>query len=810
ESAGWLDPERPTLLNLAQGVSLLMGPRAMRTEDLGRGVTLRYEGFDTSRAPLFDLVHGVGGLLDEDEVDDSLALFDRLLTSEEHALAGLIDAGLYGSDFARGVDAAIPSDSELWDDVIRIGEWIAQEPGLMEALLRAFADPRSKRLGSIYAEMMRHRDAVDWDRASPNRPMRDQVWSTPVDWSAPDDAENTSLFQRSISMIHDLDGVRVCNKAGARLRLRVIGLSLTYPLFGGSFRECELIEITNVAEAYALSITGRYELELKDSFLNALVNFADRVGLSIDAILEQSSGINGLTRRPTPEALNRLVWFREGNAFLEDLFDPVQTRDGALIEERHDPIVFAWERAFHFCGDALYPAGSAPCAAPESVTFYQAMTPLLEAFDSFDRRTEGRFLFSRLITALHTHWPSARATATQSTNPSAPFFAHHDDGRSYEPIVAALFGDCGYAAGSRACEPARGGKLLSRLHELARRLDATELRPGVDGITVLARAGEKLVDPARNPGLANRRGNDTTFTNGRSREIPYSPLLLLVESLNAFDDAFAPEPARLGRWRDARSAIVDQLLTVRERGGNLELANRRAHALTRVLLPFVRERIAVHRDAGDLTPWAASLTPRLETTLGSGVGVAALRFLEAVDRDEGAKEELSGLIGYLMSDASSNDAFDSTLLATADLLQVLEDDTNLSPLLNAISEGLTPGVRDRVRAGGMVDAAELSTAGGALDETLALLRAVVDVDDRRTLAAILRNLVALPPTGDGETPLETILDVMAEVNRVAPGAGTSLRAPDHRSVLNHVDEFLTDEDRGLERIYRVVQHRTLD
>ena len=53
------------------------------------------------------------------------------------------------------------------------------------------------------------------------------------------------------------------------------------------------------------------------------------------------------------------------------------------------------------------------------MTFYEAMTPLIEAFDSFDRRTADRFLFGRLITALHTHWPSARATATQDDDPAA-------------------------------------------------------------------------------------------------------------------------------------------------------------------------------------------------------------------------------------------------------------------------------------------------------------------------------------------------------------------------------------------------------
>ncbi len=73
----------------------------------------------------------------------------------------------------------------------------------------------------------------------------------------------------------------------------------------------------------------------------------------------------------------------------------------------------------------------------------------------------------------------------------------------------------------------------------------------------------------------------------------------------------------------------------------------------------------------------------------------------------------------------------------------------------------------------------------------------------------LSNLVTLPESGRGETPLETILDVVAEVNRVDPGLGTSLRSDDHRAVLTTAHEFLTDQDRGLERIYNVIQSREL-
>ena len=811
DAAPWLDPASPTLLDMAYGLPVLMGPRAMRTEDLGP-LDTRYLGYDTANAPLFDLIYATGELLHRDATDDALQLVDALVTDHEAEVAGMIHGGLISDAYADGIDAAIPAESELWDDVLQVAQWIAQEPGLLEGLLRSFADPRAKRLGSIFAEMMRFRDPIALDPDDINRHLTDQVWTMEVDRDAPDGPDNMSLFQRTVSAIHDLGYVRVCNKDGARLRLRLFGLNLTYPLFGGSYDECELLEIQDVAEAFALSVIGRYELEIKDEFLAVLLDVGGSLGIDADRTLEESSGIDGLTRTPTPQALARMVYTRDGNEFLESLVDPPPTRDGVPMVERHpDPVVFAWERSFRFCGDELVAPGTV-CADAEEVTFYEALSPLLEAFDNFDRRTDGRFLFTELISALHLHWPGPDSPMTQDDDPSAPFFANHDDGRSYEPIVANLFADCEYVADG-SCDPERAGGMVRRLHELGLVLDATEIRPGVDGFDVLAAASEDLIDPQRNLGLADRAGRTMTATNG-GRPIPQTPLHLLLDSLGRFDAAFAAaEPDRLTRWRSARSDLVDQLLTTRIPPGardRYELANRRTYGLARVLVPFLRERIADHRRRGDLQPWARGLAGRMETSMNSTVGAAALGFLEAVQTDDASRDELSGMMQYLMSEESGFDAFDTMVLSTADLMQVLDDDLNIVPLLHVLSEGMSPGVRDVVASGALVDPAELPLAGSALDETMDLMRALADVDDRRVLPRMLGNLVSLPESGAGETPLETIIDVVAEVHRVEPGVGGSLLAPDHRRVLDTAHEFLTDEDRGIERIYNVIQARELE
>lgn len=817
ETPPLFEPAAPTLLDLAYGVPALMGPPMPRTADYGRA-TLSFEGWDTRSSPVFDLLHGIGAPLAEPETAAALAAAEALLRDHEAELAAVIDAGLRADAIADAVpEARLEPNAELWDDVIRVAEWIAAEPGLLEALLRSLADPRSRRLGQIFGDMMRYRDRFALNPDDINASFEDVVFTELVDRGQPDRGPNQSLFQRSISMIHDLNGVRVCNKEGARLvmDLPVFG-EVTLPFL--EFGECELLEIEDVAQEYALAIIGRGELVIKPALLNALLDFAEPLGLGADDLLESQSGIDGLTTRPTPQALNRFL-FAPPTAFLSNLTDPPRTRDGVAASERHDPVVLSWERRYHFCDDIVITpeqarSGMCPPDVLESLTFYDALTPLLEAFDDHDRRTEGervtpgdsgpRFLFAELISSQHLHWPSPASTTTQRTDEAGPFFAHQSAAVRYEPIVADVFAEC-VPDGPRCT--GRGAGLVARLHDLQRALVTVEVGPGVDGVAALAAAAEVLLDPARTPDLRDRRGATTTGTNGGRRVVPVTPLYLILDALSGMDAAFAAAPDRHAPWLAGRGRLVDQLFDTDCATGACRLRNPRTRQMLLVGIPFLSDRLADHRAAGDLQPWAYGFGDRAEETLASPVATAILRFLDAVQTDAEARGALTRLLAYLVDEASSNDAFDTMRVVVADLLQILEDDHNLVPLLHAFSDGVSPVARAAVGAG-----EALRLEGSALDETLALLREIHAIDDRRVLRTLMAEMVELPESGDAETPLETILDVVAEVNRAerAAGDGSRFGAEDYRVMLGRTHELLSSEERGLERLYDVIESRELD
>lgn len=782
EAIRWLDPKDMIVLDIAQGVPALLGPRATRTESFGASV-YEFAGYDTAQGPLFDLVHALGTTFDRQETADLLAVFDVLLRDHEPAVAALIESGLLVDRAAETSGAALRQPNDLWDDMLKVAAWIAQEPGLMEGLLRAFADPRTSRVGEVYGQMALYRDRITYDRDDINASLADVEFTQPVDRSGPNRELNQSILQRSLAVIHDLNYAKLCNRPGAKLgaMINLFGQNVFVTL-PDVYAECEIFEVKNQAKLYAQSVIGRAEFTIKERARQnlALLGFTD-----LDTLNERESGILGFTTRPTAQATARVV-FTPPNEYLSALSGPSPTRDGASVASRHADSVFAWERVYHFDDGR----------EPTTASFLDTMTPMLEAFDDYDNETVGkglgpepeveRFLFGELISALHLHWPSPTTNNTQESDPQAPFYARHDGGNTYEPLIAKLFIE---------------GKLTMKVYDLMTALDDIEVRPGVDGITVLARATEALLDPERNSGLESRAGLATTADNTGEETLPVTPMYLILDALKGFDAAFAEAPTRHKRWLHARSETVDQLFAIETQSGEAAFANRRSLAALRIAVQFLLERIAQHGDAGDLADWSDGLAGRLEKSLGSALGVALVDFVDAVQADPEAKRHLNALTEYLLAETEGGDVFDTTLLSVADQLQIFEDAPNVAPLVHALSTAFAPDVREAVSGGGLPD-----TSASAIERTLELLRAIDELPQKDVLRQVLGNLVALDE-GSGETPLEAMIDVLSEVHRAAPGTEAPFAEDDYSRLLERSHEFLTSDERGLERLYDVVQSR---
>lgn len=650
-----------------------------------------------------------------------------------------------------------------------------------------------------------------------------------------DGVTNQSLFQRTASLVHDLHGpAKLCNKGGAAMKIYDPAGSNNEFLFGigglilpSNIGECELLEEDEIVQFFTHAILGKAELELQTGgTLQLVLNIANFFGITVSQLMERQTQLRGMfVERPTPQAVARLV-FSPFNSFQADLLELPTTRDRLDIVDYHRDTIFAWEVPDPLAG----------------VSYYQALTPLLTAMDENELRdADGNlldgYLFGDLITLLHNHWSSPHAdpaggemqTACLEDNgdlpdsvcvldPNQPHNAFRSNGMSYEELVAEALIDA---------------QLLSRVRDLLLALQSIQLEDGSDGITVLVRAAEDLLDPARscdgdcaaNP-LRKRSGQTGTTTNTGKPVDALSPAYLLFDALNGIDARFEGEmEARLAPWRQARSQMVDQLLDA-ERVGQDEwrMKNPRTKQVLLAVIPFLRERLAVYRtqqdeclaaggtDCRQLRDWTEGLSGRMATSLGQPISAAALRLLDRfyeTPEDPGA--ELLRLAHWLTEGQSAERAFDTTLLATADLLQILDDDRNTVPIMRFLSTAIAPNAHEAAADNTLA----LELNDGALEKTLRLIRQIKKVDPGNdatpsTLTKLLRLLAAEHGT-NGESPLEIILDAIGEVNRAAPALdeGEPLSVQDLRSVLSQSKDFLSDERHGLERLYDVLQSRRL-
>ncbi len=803
EARTWMTPDDPPLLALGQGLAVLLGPPSGRTSTYG-AFDLAYEGFETTQSGLLDVVAALTGLLGRPSTDDTLAVLEALVRDDEPSVAGLLRTVQHVvGRYPAYPDARLTPGSTFWDDAIALVADMAQEPGLIEALLQALADPRTARLDEVLAEFMLQRDRVNVNAADVNGPPVGFSLDVLVDRAVADTFDNESVFQRTVALIDGLNGVSLCNRAGGRLQitLDVFGtpVELIYPLNPERRVEaCELIRIDNLVDAYARSTIGAFELEISDGLLAFLVGIADALGIDVDQALETSSGIEGLTRFPTPEALKRLVFWALADAnggscapgddggscnsaFAGRLFAPVVDRHGDLAVERYPGTIFAWQRP----------------------GFLDGLAPLVELLHgpTYGPDVLERYYFGDLIRLLHTHWASP--ANTQTCGPSvctagAPRFSAQSDIRRHEPLIADALAD---------------GRLFMSLHRALEGAASVQIRPGSTGLSAVAATAEVLVDPGRNPGFADRAGREETVVADGSRAVPMTPLYMLIEGLGTMDDAWAGDADRRSEFLRARNVVATQLLTTEDTDEGPRWENRRGKAIVETLLAFVRERVRVHREVDDLQAWADGIEPRFAEFVGGPLPAAAIRLLSSLNEDALARAAILRPIVAVVAPGGDDGGREGTLRSVADALAWAEDPLTAAPLLRGLAPTLAPNVRTVTSNGAVPPDVEAGLIYGLLE----LLLDIVNAGQARVLWSILADSVDLrsmePPvlasttTSHGTTPVETLLEIVGEVNRVAPSERGRFSAADFGSVLARSVDFLRSERSGFERLVDVLQSR---
>jgi hypothetical protein len=854
-----------TLMYALSGARVIFGtrdgsPATTRTYDGGGSV--QYDAFHPESAPMLDLVYAIGQVLADKNTDGVLSYTKTLFQNQTPALARLVGNGLAVKDLGnKHTEAKIPLDSTLWDDVLDVVAKIAHEPGLLEDLLLALGEDDSLALGGIFSSYMKNDDHISYDQSSLNGPVRNLTTKdpsdpkTPVDRTKPDTGWNQSNMQRFSRAIHDAIGVTACNKDNAVVHAKgipVVG-SLNMPIGGGTYKECEVFKIENLGKFYLDAIVGKASLYFRPDLLRngACILPGVCFGAATVDVIEQSSGIglnaNDTTGfwdppsansfRPRPQWLNRLVFFdldsdktnSTTSSFLTDLQgkftigtlacperiidDPVPAApdaspDGKVHGLRSCP---PGQSLFERDQDALFPW--------EMMGFFKAMQPLLKAFVKHNQED----LFLGLLDALHKHWGDDKMTAAECDLGSGASCTK-DGAFTYEPFLSeAMVTD-----------------LLPALHDMVNILQVTTVKTcsaldattkqctasaDTNGIAIIANATRALVDPAisKANGIQDRTGKTTALRNDGTTNPQVTPVYLLTNALHAIDKSFddyanthPDDNARLAQWRTARSQLVDQFLAAQGNGNSASFRNKAFPKITPVLIDVLRAQLFAHCPTSFTPPydkcaWAQTeMTQKLSDIVAGPLFASTMDLTDAIRKDDAARTQLETLLNYLLDSASNNDALASMLASSSDMIQVLRDDTNLVPLFHVLSAATAAG------SGGQKSLVDAQTAllsrisGRAFDGNQEQCNK--ELDPNQILTVALGNLVTPMKQADGtmgQTPLQVIMDVVGDVNRLLPDKTDKFVPDDYASVTDQVTDFLLNKERGLEQFYEIMRQGTV-
>jgi hypothetical protein len=317
-------------------------------------VTLSYRAFHPESSPLVSLVYALGQVAATPEMDDMLSFAQQLFTQDPDQLASVMGLALEIHALgAKHPEATLPANETFFDDLFVQLAPVAHEPGLLEDILRGFADPASLPMEPALATYLTVKDDVSYDTNDLNGPSIDLTtgvapanFNVPVDRTQPDVGSNRSEMQAFLQLLHDTNGLAICTKDGAIVPISNLplpaplnGVSFNYPadtpdatapnlisglmcaVFGQTapahLDKCAVFGYQNVMSLLLDVLLGKALLQVNDPCLNTLMNSSFVRGLGdgsqyggANLFLQAISGVNGFSLQPDLRGFARLLYFQ--------------------------------------------------------------------------------------------------------------------------------------------------------------------------------------------------------------------------------------------------------------------------------------------------------------------------------------------------------------------------------------------------------------------------------------------------------------------------------------------------------------------
>lgn len=841
----------------------LLGPRAPATkiyrspggsESADRDVTITYSGFQADRAPAVDLVYAIGQILGDRSSAEALTLLRSLAEGRPALLARLVAAARSTGEIAeRHGDAELPEQSTLWDELLDQAAAIAQEPGLLEGVIRALGARESLAVQSALPKYLRYADRIGYDPEAINGPPLNFTTNdhgeprTPVNRALPNTGFNRSLFQRFLALVHDTSGVAACSKAGALLNARVFDgaawVDVAVPVEGApAADECAFNKVDDLARFYLDSIVGKARLTIRMPFLAQMLSpeaLEASTGLSKAFLWPSNEGL-----WPRPELLHRIVFFDlahdsptpEGknyrtHRFLEGMFggrfgtrvcaartilDPAASGSSDDFD-KSDIAPDGLVHNLQTCAERqwLPRRDSMTLFALEQAGGLTALAPLVGAFAAHNRQD----LLLSTLEVLHRHWQDATGPIDECDpdDKTGARTCTQDGLNHFEPMLADVL----------------ESEAVPALNELITALEATpfgeckSVDPATksclaferDGVDVLAEAIRGLVDPARAKaaGLRDRNGRATAARVDGGEFPQVTPLLLMRDALRAADAAFGVDPEKRRALKEGFARVSNLFLSVKKDSDGWSFADPATPIALRITLDALSDELNARCPASFKPPYAPCRFAReeLHGALGGVIAgpllASSYDIVRAIRRDKRAWGHLHGMARHTL-DPAGGEGYDALVAAVAEGIASLRRAQELKPVLRALAPALVGGAPGEGSPFIDTTLVLLSRLNGrAFDAQGAELYAR-EADPNDIFPGMLARLftpmrVELPgpsPTLLERTPFEAFTDAFADVNRATPSDTSPLAPADLRRITGEVVDFLTNRERGLEQLYVIL------
>jgi len=598
------------------------------------------------------------------------------------------------------------------------------------------------------------------------------------------------------------------------------------------------LRLENVDALLLDVVLNKANFDIRDPCLKALMNspITNVVG-GVDQFLQDQSGIAGFDTHPTVPGVARLVYFETPHDnvagdtnpatiqtydFFKDIIDPVPTTvcDPAPFTDT-DGTKLNLRKCATF-DDTMRGRDPGSLFPLEEFNFVQNVQPLAQAFDAHGQP----LLFVDLFDTMHLHWGDTQQSKAEC-DPSQPKtsarWCSQDGVVSYEPLLTDVLTKTDVLQTLHDIVPVLQQTTVTHCDAQDPSTHACTKTSTRDGVHVLAQAVRVMVDPAVNKGLTDRNGVQVAHRNDGTTNPQTTPIYLFIDALHAVDAAFQswaqthPSDDRQPAWRAARSQLVDEFFSVNGTGSQSAWANKAVPAILPPLVDTIESQILAQcpdrSSRAACTYWPTQLPKNLSDTVGGPTFAAVMDLVDAIRADDGARSQLEQLLQYLLDPKSPADARRATMAATVDVLQILNDDTNLAPFYHAAADVLGAQTLDdhgNVAKRGLADAGVelLARVFAVARDAKGSEDCAQEIDPNGAVSNVLSHLVT--PMSDTElSPIEVMADVAADVNRAHPDQTTKLDGADYANIANEVSEFCLDPAKGLEQVYGVVRAATL-